>query len=460
MVKLANMLSRLNPAKILVIGDMLLDAYTIGKARRISPEAPVAIVNVQQEDYRPGGAGNVILNLLSLGANVSAMGRLGDDWAGHQFREALVSEGVETDLIISQKSYRTPVKNRIIADNQQIVRIDHEQIVPLDSVSERTLIEQLPQVLQGVKVVAISDYGKGFLTPVLISAIMEHSAANGITVITDPKGHHFAKYKGTTIIKPNLSEAYIAANLPNTAPLEEAARVVLQQTGAELLMVTRSEAGISLFDNHGNRFDFPVHAKAVKDVTGAGDTVLAMLAHAVANQLSYGEAAQLCNVAAGIAIEHVGCARVSLSHLALRLFEQNQDHKIFDQEHLFVLKEVLKQESYQLLILSQTKDLTPALYQSIKSLAAQGQPLLLYLDQIDPKETFIEMLASLREVSFILLHLDSLKEICQCSAPRTTYRFDDSCDRFIRVDWKEHSYQTERKDDNQCSFSMGTTAKS
>ena len=131
MVKLANMLSRLNPAKVLVIGDMLLDAYTMGKARRISPEAPVAIVNVVREDYRPGGAGNVVLNLLSLGAHVRAVGRLGEDWAGDMFREAFQAENVLTDLIVAQPGYRTPVKNRIIADNQQIVRIDHEQVVPL-----------------------------------------------------------------------------------------------------------------------------------------------------------------------------------------------------------------------------------------------------------------------------------------------------------------------------------------
>ncbi len=126
MVKLANTLSRLNSTKILVIGDMLLDTYTIGKARRISPEAPVAIVHVHQEEHRPGGAGNVILNLISLGAQVTAVGRVGKDWAGQALNEALQKEGVNTDSIVLQEAYRTPVKNRIIAENQQIVRIDHD----------------------------------------------------------------------------------------------------------------------------------------------------------------------------------------------------------------------------------------------------------------------------------------------------------------------------------------------
>lgn len=444
MVKLANMLSRLNPAKVLVIGDMLLDAYTMGKARRISPEAPVAIVNVVHEEYRPGGAGNVILNLLSLGAQVTAIGRLGDDWAGETFREALKLENVETNLIVSQTAYRTPVKNRIIADNQQIVRIDHEQVVSLDAASEKTIIEQLPEALRDVKVVAISDYGKGFLTPALLSAIIRLSAERGIPVITDPKGHNFAKYKGTTIIKPNLSEAFAAANLPNTAPLEDAAAAVLRQTEAQLLMVTRSEAGISLFDDAGKRYDFPVHAKEVKDVTGAGDTVLAMLAHALANQLSYGEAAQLCNVAAGIAIEHVGCARVTLSDLALRLFEHHRGHKIFDQEHLFVLQEVLKKTPYHLLILSQVEQLTQPLFQSIKAIAGEHEAVLLYLDDLEPKEAFVDMLASLREVGFIVLHLDSLRHLCQCSAPKATYLFDTLQARLVPGEWRSYlsHYQT------------------
>jgi D-glycero-beta-D-manno-heptose-7-phosphate kinase len=438
MVKLANTLSRLNPAKILVIGDMLLDTYTMGKAKRISPEAPVAIVNVLCEEHRPGGAGNVILNLLSLGSQVVAVGRVGRDWAGQTFTEALKKENVDTRMIVVQEAYRTPVKNRIIADHQQIVRIDHEQIVTLNEFLEQTIIDNLPFLLQEVQVVAISDYGKGFLTSTLLAAIIQQSIKNGIPVITDPKGHDFNKYQGTTIIKPNLSEAFVAANLSSTAPLEDVASIVLEQTHARLLMVTRSEAGITLFDDSGIRYDFPVHAKEVKDVTGAGDTVLAMLAHAIANQLSYEEAAQLCNVAAGIAIEHVGCARITLSDLALRLFEYNMSHKVFDQEHLFVLKEVLKLKPFSLVILSQMDQLSHALYQSIKRIAKESESLLIYIDDREAGETFIEMLASLREVSFIVLHLDSLKCLCQSSEPIKTYAFDMPLSQLLFVDWSSY----------------------
>lgn len=450
MVKLANTLSCLNPAKILVVGDMLLDTYTMGKTRRISPEAPVAIVEVVREEQRPGGAGNVILNLLSLGAQVVAIGRVGKDGAGQTLLEALKKENVDTRMIVSQEAYCTPIKNRIIADNQQIVRIDHEQFNPLNESLEQYVIDNLSLLLQGVKVVAISDYGKGFLTPTLLAAIIQQAIKNGIPVITDPKGHDFNKYKGTTIIKPNLTEAFAAANLPSTTALEHVASLVLKQTQAQLLMLTRSEAGISLFDEVGMRQDFPVQVKEVKDVTGAGDTVLAMLVYAIANQLTYGEAAQLCNVAASIAIEHVGCARITLSDLAMRLFEMHQSHKVFDQEHLFVLQKILKGKPFTLLILSQMKQLTHSLFQSIKKVTQETETLLIYIETLEPCEIFIEMLASLQEVSFIVLHLDSLKSLCQAAAPKATYLFED--DQLVCVEGG--------LDECQCYFSMGMPTSS
>lgn len=423
MVKFANLLSRLNSVKILVIGDILFDSYTIGKAKRISPEAPVVVVNVEHEEHRPGGAGNVILNLLSLGAEVTAIGRVGNDWAGEKIKDALSEENVNITGIVTQGSYPTPIKNRIIANNQQIVRIDNEQVIPLEPLLEQKIKDQLSQIFDGIQVVAISDYGKGFLTPSLLSSIFEFANKKEIPVITDPKGNNFSKYKGTTLIKPNLSEAYAAANLPSTAPLQLVASEVLNQTHAELLMVTRSEAGISLFDDQERRFDFPVQAKAVKDVTGAGDTVLAMLSFAIGNQLSYEEAAQLCNIAAGIAIERVGCARVTLSDLAIRLFEHHSGHKIFDQEHLFILQEVLKKKPYNLLILQKNDLITVSLFHAIKSISNDDEDLVLYVEEIDPKECFVDMLASLREVSFIIVKQESLKELCKSSAPKMTYHF-------------------------------------
>ncbi|WP_068468165.1 D-glycero-beta-D-manno-heptose-7-phosphate kinase [Candidatus Protochlamydia phocaeensis] len=425
MVKLANILGSLNPAKVMVVGDMLLDSYTVGKARRISPEAPVAVIHVHHEEHRPGGAGNVILNLISLGATVIPLGRIGKDWAGDMLCKALQQEGVGADSIFVQESYRTPVKNRIIADNQQIVRVDFEQAIPLSGHLEEELINALPALMQDVKIIALSDYGKGFLTPKLTQAIIQQAKERQIIVITDPKGQDFSKYQGTTIIKPNLSEVYAAAGMPAHAPLEDVSRKVLQITQAQMLMVTRSEAGISVFEASGARQDFPVHAKEVKDVTGAGDTVLAMLAYALANQLSYAEAAQLCNVAAGIAIEHVGCARVSLSDLAHRLFESDMCHKVFDRERLFVLREVLKKKPFHILVVSSGEMLTPKLFQTIKQLTNDGESLLVYIKDPQPSQNFIDMLASLREVSFILIHQENMNFLSRQAHPLATYEFNE-----------------------------------
>ncbi len=439
MVTLANLLGRLNPAKILVAGDFLLDIYTIGRAKRISPEAPVPIVQVEREEYRPGGAGNVVLNLLSLGADVVALGRVGDDWAGQLFLSLLEKEGVRTDTIISQEGVRTPVKNRILADHQQMVRIDHESLLPLSYELESKLIERLPALLQEVQVVAISDYGKGLLTPRLLSALIQEARQAEIPVMTDPKGHDFTKYRGSTLIKPNQIEAYAVANLPLQASLESVAARLLEQTAAQLLMITRAEEGISLFDREGNRSDFPVQAKEVKDVTGAGDTVLAMLAYAVANQLSYGEAAHLCNVAASIAIEHVGCARVTLSDLAHRLFERDFTHKIFDLDHLFVLQQLLKGKPFNLLVVPAMEELTIPLFQKIQSLSQEGGALLLHVEDQKPREAFVQLLASLREVHFIVVHPESLTSLCPWMVPQHLH--------FFRGIYE-----------SQCSFSMGMPA--
>ncbi len=162
MVKFANMLSRLQPVKILVIGDMLLDSYTMGNARRISPEAPVAVIHVDQETHRPGGAGNVVLNLLALGAQVVAVGRVGNDWAGQMLINVLKEEKIDVKMIRIQEGYLTPVKNRVIADNQQIVRVDREQFSPLSESLEQFMVHHLSFLMEDTKAIAISDYGRGF----------------------------------------------------------------------------------------------------------------------------------------------------------------------------------------------------------------------------------------------------------------------------------------------------------
>lgn len=427
MVKLASTLSKLGPFKAMVIGDVMLDSYTIGKARRISPEAPVAIIHVQREERRPGGAGNVALNLLSLGAEIVVVGRVGNDWAGEALCEAFENEGISSTAIVRQEKYKTPVKNRIIADNQQVVRIDHEEVAPLTDHSLQEVISALPKLMQGVSVVTISDYGKGFLVPALLSAIIAEAKKHGCLIIADPKGHDFTKYAGVNVIKPNLGEAYGAAGMPPQASLDSVAAKLLQITQSDLLMVTRSEAGISLFKSCGDRQDFPAQIRSVKDVTGAGDTVLAMLAFGLANGLSQAEAAQLCNIAAGIAIEQVGCARVTLSDVAHRLLSFDDSNKVFDHDHLFALEQVLKQTPYILLSVEELREELRPLFRALRQLKEHSPKLnlLVYLPVGESDETMRALLTSLKEVDFILVDEESVETLRKKAPPQASYIFKD-----------------------------------
>lgn len=425
-MKLTGTISKLGPAKVLVAGDLMLDKYTIGSARRISPEAPVPVVRVEAESSLPGGAGNVVLNILSLGGEVSILARVGADEAGKSILSMLNAEGCDTSSIFEEKKYSTPVKHRIIANQQQIVRIDNEVLEPISEELEDSIIEAFPKVFEGVKALAISDYGKGFLTVSLLTALIEYAKRLAIPIITDPKGIDFTRYLGTTIIKPNLSEAYAAANMERGTSIELVAKKILEITQAETLMVTRSEKGISLFHRDGTHEEFPVQVKEVKDVTGAGDTVLSVLAVAVANGLHITESTHLSNIAAGIAIEKVGCARVSLSELTRRLLSFDLANKIFDEEHLYALQAAILDRDYVVVDISAEKGLTTELYRALLSLSNENnRDLVVYIREDDPCMEFVSILASLKEVNYIVLKKDSLQHLCMQIQPKESFLLDN-----------------------------------
>lgn len=419
-------LSRLSNACVMVIGDLMLDTYTIGQAKRISPEAPVAVVHVQNEEHRPGGSGNVILNLLSLGMNVIAVGRVGNDFAGDFLCSSLSSEGISLKGIVKQGGYQTPNKKRVIAENQQVVRIDYEHTSPLPEMLEQEIIEKLPSLLNGVKVIAISDYGKGFLTRQLLEALIQLANSLNIPVITDPKGIDFSKYQHTTIIKPNLSEAILASGLPSTAPLESIAQKIIKHSQAEMALITRGGEGISLFHKNGKHEEFPpLRLQEVKDVTGAGDTVLAMLTCALASGLILEEAIPLSNIAAGIAIEHIGCARVTLDQLAQRLLDFDSGNKVFDEYHLFALQHVLKEKPFILVGLSYHHGFSTELFISLRDvIGTSTNKLMIYIQDENPPLEFIDLLVALRYVDFVMLKGDNLRKLCEKIHPKEIYHFD------------------------------------
>ncbi len=426
MVKLVGLLRRFHPVRVLVVGDFMLDTYTTGKIRRISPEAPVSVLHVQKQESRPGGAGNVVLNLLALGAEVTAVGRIGRDVGGETLSRLLAQEEGCTPLLYQEEGFPTPVKNRFIADAQQVIRVDFETPSSLAEELEEEILQKLPSWLTGVNVVAISDYAKGFLTKPLLRALCSQARLEGVPVIVDPKGDDFSRYQGAFMVKPNLCEAYAAAKLPKEAPLEEVASVLFQICACDQLLITRSEAGMTLFERGGGRQDFPARLKEVKDVTGAGDTVLAMVSVAVASGLTLPHAAELANIAAGIAIERLGCVRVSLSDLAERLLALDLDNKIFDEEHLFALKQSLQGKNFRVLGLHSRTGITARVLRAIKSLAAKssGEKLIIYLSDSNPDEEFVSMLTSLAEVDFVVLQSESLRHLCQSLHPQEVYHFE------------------------------------
>jgi D-beta-D-heptose 7-phosphate kinase/D-beta-D-heptose 1-phosphate adenosyltransferase len=435
MVKLIGMLSRFNPVRVLVVGDFMLDTYTTGKVKRVSPEAPVSILHVEKEESLAGGAGNVALNLAALGAKVCVIGRVGRDIAGDELKECLEREGVQTDGLIYQKGFKTPVKNRLIADLQQVLRVDFETVTPLPDEQEEHVLSLLDSFLDRIQIVAISDYAKGFLTKSLLQAVIQKAKERNICVIVDPKGDDFSRYNGATMIKPNLSEAYAAARLVFPDSLEKVAERIFSFCSVDSLLITKSESGISFFHRNGLVQNFPVRSKEVKDVTGAGDTVLAMISFALANSLDIKYAAQLANIAAGIAIERSGCARVNLSDLAERLLEFDVENKIFDEEHLYALQQVLKGKRYIVLGLDSQMGMTKEVFGHLRKLSGkdEGKKLIVYIKDNEPCEDFILMLSSFSEVNFIVLQCESLCSLCDVIHPHQIYTIEND-GKLVRVE--------------------------
>ena len=299
--------------RCLVVGDLMLDEYLWGKAERISPEAPVQVVDVIREELRLGGAGNVVHNLAALGAQVSVCSVVGDDQNGRELLGQFCHHHVDTRAIFLDPDRRTSRKTRVVAAHQQIVRIDRESREALPAAVEQQLCSWISTHAGEYKVIVLSDYNKGVLTPAVITSAVSAAAASGIPVLVDPKGTDFTRYGGATLLTPNRKEAEAASGISITdaASLTEAASVIMSATGIQHLLITRSEEGMSLFSKGGEIVHIPTVAREVFDVSGAGDTVLAALAVGIASGYSVAESARLANIAAGIAVGKLGTSIVT-----------------------------------------------------------------------------------------------------------------------------------------------------
>jgi D-beta-D-heptose 7-phosphate kinase/D-beta-D-heptose 1-phosphate adenosyltransferase len=315
---LPHVVARAPLSPILVIGDVMLDEFVFGSVQRISPEAPVPVVEITGRRHVPGGAANVASNVSALGARVFLAGVIGDDPAASNLCTLLQVAGIDSSSLLRDSARPTISKTRIVAAGQQIVRIDHESRESLSEATRTRLIEVVLESLNEVSACVISDYGKGLVSPQLVSAVVERAAARNIPVLVDPKGHDYRKYDGVTLVTPNLREAETAAAHPiaNEIDLILAADRILSIARCAALLITQGPSGMTLFRPDAPPVHSAALARKVFDVTGAGDTVIATLALALACGTTLDEAMLLANIAAGIVVEKPGTATVSLVEIA------------------------------------------------------------------------------------------------------------------------------------------------
>ncbi len=303
--------------EVLVIGDLMLDHYVWGDATRLSPEAPVPVVNVRNESTTLGGAANVAQNLINLGAGVTLAGLVGADSSGRQLTALLNEEGIDTCAIIRDAERPTTVKTRVLAGSHQLVRIDREVTEAANQEREDELLQKLSPCISRADIILFSDYNKGLFSPALTQRIIRTAHQHQKRIIVDPKGLDYTKYRGAYIIKPNrkeLAEATKFARIKDVEDLQRSAQVLFQETGIEYLVVTLSEEGMAILSELAYKL-LPVKATEVFDVTGAGDTVLATMAYFIASGLSVEDSCELANHAAAIVIRRVGSATTNLEEI-------------------------------------------------------------------------------------------------------------------------------------------------
>ena len=308
---------RFRRQRMLVIGDLMLDRFVWGAVSRISPEAPVPVVEIHKETCCLGGAANVAVNVGSLGGTPLVTGVVGPDSEGRQIVEQLRALGAPVRGILVDRARATTVKTRIIAHHQQVCRTDREDPAPVSAALQDRIAVRFTQMLAGCDAVILSDYAKGLLSPPLLRRILPHARAARKTVCVDPKMKRLVAYRSATVITPNMFETEQASGIPirNSRDLVRAGRKIQRDTGIENLLVTRGEHGMTLFEGRAPVAHIPTLAREVFDVTGAGDTAIASLALGLAAGLKMIEAAMLANIAAGLVVGKLGTASVTPEEL-------------------------------------------------------------------------------------------------------------------------------------------------
>jgi D-beta-D-heptose 7-phosphate kinase/D-beta-D-heptose 1-phosphate adenosyltransferase len=310
--EIAEFLASSRGAVVGVVGDLMLDRFVWGRVSRISPEAPVPVVTIEREDYHLGGAANVARNVASLGGSPLLLGIVGEDEAGGTLRRALSERGLSSEAVLTDASRRTTVKTRIIAHSQQVVRADWESTDDISGEVQARTIALLDEVIRRSKAIVLSDYSKGALTPLVIEGAIAAAKDRGVPILVDPKVHRYRFYRGVTLLTPNLNEAerFTGIDVRSESDLDQAAGRILDELDCEAVLITRGEQGMSLYRRAYPALHIAAAAREVFDVTGAGDTVIATAALALACGESLPRAAELSNRAAGIVVGKLGTATV------------------------------------------------------------------------------------------------------------------------------------------------------
>ncbi len=332
---------------MLVVGDLMIDHYLWGKTERISPEAPVPVIDVQRESEVLGGAGNVVNNLVALGAKVHVASVIGKDENGERLRGMLERLGVDTDALVTDTARKTTRKSRVIASHQQVVRFDSETRQEIGMDAEERIAAALKRKLPEVDILLLSDYGKGVLSERLTQRIIALARESGIKVLVDPKGRDYSKYRGATLVTPNKKEASEATgiNIVDEASLREAGFRLKEELGLDMAMITLSEEGMAIFGESMRKI--PTVAKEVYDVTGAGDTVLSTLGFVLGAGGEIEEAARVANAAAAVVVGKLGSATATWDEIIAyetTLHESTTEHRIKEREALIESVRRLKNE--------------------------------------------------------------------------------------------------------------------
>ncbi len=321
--RLAAQVASLKGARVLCVGDVMLDRFVYGEVNRISPEAPIPVVRVVRESAMLGGAGNVVRNLGALNVKAHFLAAIGADSAGQEIARLIgAQDGVEPFLMVNN-SRQTTIKTRFFAGGQQMLRVDNETSEPLDEPSQAQIVSSFASLVGSAGAVALSDYDKGVLAPPLLADLIGKAVAAKLPVVVDPKGSNYSPYRGATLVTPNRKELREATRMPVTTSedIVVAAKSVIAEAGIANVLVTRSQDGMTLVTATGEVHHLPAQAREVFDVSGAGDTVVAVMAAALAAGLPILDAAYLANIAAGIVVGKVGTAVATADEIVATLHQ-------------------------------------------------------------------------------------------------------------------------------------------